>query len=646
MRIMAIYHFSAQVISRGRGQSAVASAAYRSGDRLTDERTGEEKFYRRDVEPHTMILAPSNSPEWVKNRECLWNEVEQIEKRKDAQLAREINIALPVELSNDLQKELIHNYIQKEFVDKGMIADIAIHRDDQENPHAHVMLTTRTITSDGFGPKNRDWNNKELLIQWREEWSTHANKALEREGVQDRISHLSNADRGLEQLPTIHLGHVAHEMEKRGSATDRGNINRDRQEYNRLVVDLEKYRAEKKALVQEKARKQAENKKLESITNPSERVHLQTAAKLLKGKLDLSSIAEKYEDIKKREKQISKNIQSFLSKDKKIQEASSYFQSINLSIIEKQEAEEQIDSIFWGNPFQLKGNLKTQKEAKNTIRAATKNHAFFDEELNRHRKELHFNTEKEFNHLKMQHEENRSELLDKQNIIQQQNQNEREVLQQTEIILKNVFIRQLASNYPAHPEMVYMNYSKAAELKQYNKEQGKTIPIKLIQQTTIHKKQEIKRLEGEISRINQYRSRLSHASEYLANYEKYNDIVEKYKDNPYLKNKINHFESTKLQYDNAINARDNNQDLMEKEGVTGRSDFEKQTNTLAKMEPRIPVFKEHIQSHQKMLGVLNSILNGIEQAGREMQWQQEQQKQKTRSHKKNKNLNQSHEMEM
>ena len=154
---MAIYHLSMQIISRSKGQSAVASASYRSGEKLVDERTSETKFYVRDVQPETMILAPSNSPDWVQDRNSLWNEVEKIEKRKDSQLAREMNIALPKELSNEQQKELISNFVQSEFVDKGMIADVAIHRDDKENPHAHVMLTMRTIDENGFGKKNRDW---------------------------------------------------------------------------------------------------------------------------------------------------------------------------------------------------------------------------------------------------------------------------------------------------------------------------------------------------------------------------------------------------------------------------------------------------------------------------------------------------------
>ncbi|MDQ0216864.1 ATP-dependent exoDNAse (exonuclease V) alpha subunit [Oikeobacillus pervagus] len=156
---MAIYHFSAQMISRSKGQSAVAAAAYRSGERLKDERTDERKSYKREMKPETMILAPSHASEWVQNRNRLWNEVEASETRKNSQVAREINIALPRELSKPEQIELIRGYVQKEFIEQGMIADVAIHRDDQENPHAHVMLTTPEISEEGFTVKNRDWNN-------------------------------------------------------------------------------------------------------------------------------------------------------------------------------------------------------------------------------------------------------------------------------------------------------------------------------------------------------------------------------------------------------------------------------------------------------------------------------------------------------
>ncbi|MGW8444410.1 MobQ family relaxase [Paenibacillus sp. S33] len=197
---MAIYHYSTQVASRSAGKSAVAMAAYRSGDQLEDERTGELKFYRRSTPPETIILAPANAPEWVQNRNRLWNEVEKAEKRKDAQLCREINVALPRELSADDQRELLLNYCQEQFADRGMVADVAIHRDNPENPHAHIMLTMRHIGPDGFGQKNREWNpsfafgkvqNAEKYIDWRAAWVDHANRALERAGETDRIDHRS-----------------------------------------------------------------------------------------------------------------------------------------------------------------------------------------------------------------------------------------------------------------------------------------------------------------------------------------------------------------------------------------------------------------------------------------------------------------------
>jgi hypothetical protein len=160
---MAIFHLSVSVISRGKGQSAIASAAYRSGDRLVDEQTGESKFYKRSVHPETFIMTPTVAPTWAHDRQRLWNAVEESETRKNSRLAREFNVALPQELSETDQRKLLKDYVQHEFVDQGMIADVAIHRDHPENPHAHVMLTTREISEDGFTNKNRDWNQKEQL---------------------------------------------------------------------------------------------------------------------------------------------------------------------------------------------------------------------------------------------------------------------------------------------------------------------------------------------------------------------------------------------------------------------------------------------------------------------------------------------------
>ena len=296
---MAIYHFSAQVISRAKGQSAVASASYRSGEKLYDERSEESKYYKREVKPETHILAPSHAPSWVQDREKLWNEVEKIEKQKNSQLAREINMALPKELSNEQQTELIKNYVQEQFVNKGMVADIAIHRDDQNNPHAHVMLTMRAFKENGEWANKRkkeyeydkegnkvldkkgqpkfktvhltDWNNKENIQVWREQWEHHVNKALEKENIQERVSHKSHADRGLETLPTIHLGYKASAMEKKGIETDRGNINREVKQHNAIVYDLQKYREEKKQIEARLKEQQKEQQKQKAIAfTPSE----------------------------------------------------------------------------------------------------------------------------------------------------------------------------------------------------------------------------------------------------------------------------------------------------------------------------------------------------------------------------------------
>ncbi|MFF8336043.1 MobQ family relaxase, partial [Streptomyces cacaoi] len=309
---MAIYHFSAQMISRGKGQSAIASAAYRSGQRLVDEQTNESKFYKREVKPETHILAPENSPVWVKNREILWNEIERSEKRKNSQLAREINIALPKELSNQQQTELIKGYIQDQFVDKGMVADIAIHRDDSNNPHAHIMLTTREISEEGFTTKNRDWNKKELLEQWREQWSEYANKALEQSNIKERITHKSHAERGLEILPTVHMGHVASDMEKKGMKTERGNINREVQKHNAIVYDLQRYRQEKQQIEAE-LKQQEQKKSVELTTEEQKNVE---AAKQIIGEIPtVATIANYRKSLEVQTEQQRKALESLKTKN-------------------------------------------------------------------------------------------------------------------------------------------------------------------------------------------------------------------------------------------------------------------------------------------------------------------------------------------
>jgi hypothetical protein len=203
---IAIYHFSVQTISRGNGRSAVACAAYRCGETLYDHRQQKVyQFSKRPIQPQCTILAPSYAPKWIYGRERLWNEVESSEKRVNSRLAREINISLPRELLPDQQKELALTYVQELFVKQGMVADIAIHRDNSHNPHFHVMLTTREISHEGFTHKNRHWDKKETLEKWREQWAQSMNKALERAGFKERVDHRSFEKQGIPRLPTIYL---------------------------------------------------------------------------------------------------------------------------------------------------------------------------------------------------------------------------------------------------------------------------------------------------------------------------------------------------------------------------------------------------------------------------------------------------------
>lgn len=250
---MAIYYLNVQIIGRSAGRTATGAAAYRAGECIYDERTGQTYDYtRRRGEIETEILSPAGAPAWVQDRSRLWNEVEKAERRADAQIAREIVVAFPIELNPDQQRELVRSYVRAEFVSKGMVADVAIHR-NPGNPHAHIMLTMREVGPDGLYPKkNREWNKPQQLERWREQWSVQANRALERAGRTERIDHRSLADQGVDRLPQVHLGPHASSLERRGVPTEQGDHNRLVAEHNTIVIDLQKARVEKRALEAER----------------------------------------------------------------------------------------------------------------------------------------------------------------------------------------------------------------------------------------------------------------------------------------------------------------------------------------------------------------------------------------------------------
>ena len=264
---MAIYHLSIKIISRGKGKSAVAAASYRSGEKIKNEYDGiVHDFTRKGGIAHTEILLPQNAPQEFSDRGTLWNSVEKIEKSKNSQLAREIEIALPKELKREKQIELVREYVKENFVKVGMCADIALHDKNDGNPHAHILLTMRPLNEDKtWGAKSKkeyildengekvklkngnyktrkintvDWNEQDKAEEWRKTWADITNKYLEENSIQEKVDHRSYQRQGIEEIPTIHLGVSASQMEKKGIATDRGNINREIRKQNRLLQEI------------------------------------------------------------------------------------------------------------------------------------------------------------------------------------------------------------------------------------------------------------------------------------------------------------------------------------------------------------------------------------------------------------------------
>ena len=236
---MAIYHLHVKVIGRKSGSSAVASAAYRSGLRLRDEWLDRSHDFsaRRGV-VHSEVMLPENAPEAWSDRERLWNDVEAFEVRKDAQLAREVEFAIPRELTQAQGIELARDFARGEFVDRRMIADLNVHWDMAEDgspkPHAHVMLTMRAVDEDGFGPKVRNWNRTEMVERWRERWAELANERLAELDIDARIDHRSLEAQGLALEPQSQIGAPAKRIEVRGIEGE--GLEADRAEMHREIA--------------------------------------------------------------------------------------------------------------------------------------------------------------------------------------------------------------------------------------------------------------------------------------------------------------------------------------------------------------------------------------------------------------------------
>jgi len=271
---MALYHFHADLIRRSAGQSVVAAAAYRAGEKLHCDYYGNDADYtKKDGVICSEILLPSHAPPEYADRETLWNAVEQVEKNKKAQLAYSYDIALQNELTMEENIALARKFLMEQFVSKGMIVDFAVHAPDPKdggipNPHFHVLCPVRPIDETGkWGAKQHreyvldehgqrvldeagnyvfnavpttDWGEKETLLHWREEWAGYVNRALEQKGLPCRIDHRSYADRGMEETPTVHEGPTVRAMEAKGIRTNVGDFNRWIRSTNAAIRSLRK----------------------------------------------------------------------------------------------------------------------------------------------------------------------------------------------------------------------------------------------------------------------------------------------------------------------------------------------------------------------------------------------------------------------
>ncbi len=259
------------IVSRKEGESAVSAAAYQTGEHIYSRRDREVKYEGTKEELVLKeILLPAHAPPEFADRETLWNSVEDAERNWNSQLCRRLKIALPRELSQEENIALAREYIQKEFVSKGMIADLAIHYEMEPvfNPHFHVLLTMRPLDENGKWmpkgykvpvldkdgnpiilesgrPKTRkiptmDWNDRGNAEKWRHDWEVIQNEYLERAGRQERISLKSYERQGIDKIPTVHMGPAVTALERKGIRTDIGDLNREIVKHNALMSSLKR----------------------------------------------------------------------------------------------------------------------------------------------------------------------------------------------------------------------------------------------------------------------------------------------------------------------------------------------------------------------------------------------------------------------
>lgn len=489
---MAIYHFQATIISRSTGRSSVAASAYRAGESIRDERTGLTHDYtRKSGIVHSEIMAPEGAPGWTKNRNTLWNAVEIIEKAKNSQVSREINIALPDELTLEQQKKLITDFAKDNFVSKGMVADIAIHDKGDGNPHAHIMLTMRPLTPEGmFGAKGRkeyvldengekiklksgeyksykvsttDWDKPETLEKWREGWANYANKALEKAGFNIKIDHRSLEDQGVDRLPQIHVGPHASAMEKKGIQTDRGNKNREIQEINQKLVELksekviviEKYKTLKEE--QEKIEKAEQEDNVEKNIwkhfSEEEKRAVLKAKDLLKTYIDIPIIDQKLKVCRNKDRELDSQLNELTLKERNFKQAASILRELQ----ECREKKEQAGFFSRDNKY-LKERIQTLEESFKGFGLGAED--TFTSEYNKFKEHI-------------------AERQDQIQVTRNKIENAEIVLQSAKKALINVERKKLIEIYPEH-EKAFKNidFEAARGIQKFNEVMGGRLSLK------------------------------------------------------------------------------------------------------------------------------------------------------------------------
>lgn len=316
-------------------------ASYRSGEKLYSELYEKTNVYNhRLVQPESFILKPDYVPNDFLDRETLWNKMELAEKSPKAQLCREINVALPIELNNSDQKMLIEDFVKDNFVSEGMIADVAIHRDDENNPHAHIMLAMREVDSEGnilnksyripklddngnqiynekghkvtVSIKSNDWNRRSFVSEIRSDWANKVNHLFKERNIDQQITEKSHAELGKKELPSIHEGFYSKKLESKGIVSELKRKNLEIQSYNDVLSELDKLENQEKVLNQD----QNFTLKFEKIFSPLEKKELKNLSSELKLFVNDENIEKRFNELKRWENSLIFNNKMELQKQR------------------------------------------------------------------------------------------------------------------------------------------------------------------------------------------------------------------------------------------------------------------------------------------------------------------------------------------